>query len=567
MKRMLKILTAALCLALLCGAVTGCVSSGLEKPTTSTEPATQPTMPSTAPTEPDDGSRTVLLTTQGGMVLKNMTITIYADAALTQPVKKSSTDGGGMAYFQLEPGSVYYAVSQGRFGFEEPEAVVVTEALTHIQLVSKLVDPEERRYLQLGDIMYDLDCIDLDYKPYRLADAMSAGKHTIFLQVKDDAYLKDEVFLWLKQVHENYADQFDVVLVCHANAVNAVKRKANAFGVTCPIVEIYKNRDWIFLSHVTVVDQYGMLVFSEWTQQINQETMDSLVTYFTREDYQQRLFESGRQLLDYMDSLQAGEEVTYRVTVVDGNGEPLRNIRLKVSYEHDTLQVQTNAQGVASWTMYPRDDIEVTFNRNDLDYRLYIFENEGLFEAGTTEKTMVLRDVETVSYTVRVMDTAGNPQKAPCIRTIPYDQVLWPDENGLIQWEGVELEEPFTVDQTVPNGYLFGGVTREGNVFTIWLDPIVTRYITVVDANGNPLDGVWVYLYEEGNEEAVGSGVTMNDGVAKIYAKAGAFTVEIFDKEFVDGTWYKKEYGTFELEEGVTEITFVVGEPEIEKLY
>ena len=119
----------------------------------------------------------------------------------------------------------------------------------------------------------------------------------------------------------------------------------------------------------------------------------------------------------------------------------------------------------------------------------------------------------------------------------------------------------------MPNGYLFGGVTREGNDFTILLYPQVTYYITVVDESGNPINGVWVTFYEDGNAEQVANGVTVVDGVAKVYAKAGGFSVEIDATEFVDGIWYRLKYGTFELEEGVTEITFVVGEPEIEKLH
>ena len=528
------------------------------------------TTQTTAPggtTQYDDGNRTVLLTTQGNMPLANKTITIYKDAELSQKVKALSTDGKGMIYFKVEPGSTYYAVSQGLFGFREPEAVAVTEPMTHIQLVSQLVDSEDRSSLALGDIMYDLDYMDWNGNPYRLANAMEAGRHSVILQMADVSGVADQVLAWMQTVYEAYGDQLDVVLLCRPDGVGELRDKVETLGLTYPVVTVLINKDWMYFSHVTVVDRYGMLVFENYMGQTDRTTIDGIVTYLTAENYQQRLFANYMELLDYLDSLQAGQEVTYQVKVLDGNGAPLRDVSLTVSYEHKGFGVKTDEQGIASWSMYPRDDIEVAFDRNRYDYRLYIFENEGVIAAGTTEKTLVMRDVETVSYTVRVVDPAGNPLPVPCIRTIPYDKVLWPDENGLIQWEGVELEEPFTVDTTMPNGYLFGGVTREGNDFTILLYPQVTYYITVVDESGNPINGVWVTFYEDGNAEQVANGVTVVDGVAKVYAKAGGFSVEIDATEFVDGIWYRLKYGTFELEEGVTEITFVVGEPEIEKLH
>ena len=303
MKRCVHILAILLCCALLCGMMPGCMPSGKE--TTGATQAEQDPPSQTKPTEQtDDGKRTVLVTTQGNKAMINHIVTVYADEALTKQLDKSSTDGNGMAYFKVEPGTVCYAVAQGAFGFAEPEAVVVTEALTHIQLVSKLVDPEERRYMQLGDIMYDLDYTDWNGNPYRVSDAIAAGKHSIILQLDDVSSTLDRVLPWLQTVYEEYGDQLCVVILCGPYCEGRLRTKMETLGITIPAVTVLFNTDWLSgFPIVTVVDRYGMLVFEDNTQLTDKNVVDALVTYLTAEEYQQQLFTHGKQLVEYLEGL------------------------------------------------------------------------------------------------------------------------------------------------------------------------------------------------------------------------------------------------------------------------
>lgn len=320
MKRMLKILTAALCLALLCGAVTGCVSSGPEKPTTSTEPgasttvsvrptdgttapATQPTMPSTAPTEPDDGSRTLLLTTQGGMAFAVKQISIYEDAELTRLVTVVYTDENGMAGFQVEPGSTCYAKVDYAEGYDTQEIFSVTEPMTHIQLVSQLVDPQDRYNLKLGDIMYALEYRDWNGNPYRLADAVAAGKTTIIACL--DSFLVtfiEDTLKNLQMVYETYGDRVDVVLICE-DFVSLDRQWLKELELTYPVVMLQRPESWMSYSPIFVIDRYGMFVMRDNQSPVDQVTMDGIITYFTAEDYQQKLFYNRKELLDCVEGL------------------------------------------------------------------------------------------------------------------------------------------------------------------------------------------------------------------------------------------------------------------------
>ena len=131
-------------------------------------------------------------------------------------------------------------------------------------------------------------------------------------------------------------------------------------------------------------------------------------------------------------------------------------------------------------------------------------------------------------------------------------------------------ETPFVVKDShlypLPSGYVLGPITREGDVFTVLLYPIVTYKIKVVDKDGNPLTSVWVTFYEEANEESMAACATREDGVATLQTKAGKFLVRIDKRGYVNGTYYEWRYGVFVLEEGETEVTFVVGEPEKVKI-
>lgn len=520
-----KFAIALLCVVLLCVALAGC-DDGETTTSPSTAPTTGSTAPTTEPTEPDDGTRTLLLTTQGDLPLVGANITVYSDAELTRRLTVLRSDEQGMAIFQGEPGSTYYAVVDSIFGYTVDSSYVLKTPMTQIRLACDLVDPEHRRNLELGDIMYDLDCTDWNGNPYRLADAMAAGKDSIILQISDVSTREDQVLSWLQTVYETYGDKLDVVLLCKPDGEHELKEKAAALGLTYPGVTVYQNKDWLYFSHVTVVDRYGMLVLTDYTVLTDQTTIDAIASYFTAENYQQRLFEDGTQLLDYLDSLQPTEQVTYTVKLVDDAGTPLEGIHLQLCYPRRSVAAVTDAQGVATWTVSKREDYRVEFTNGNEISEAYIREDDGSFAPGSTEQTIVLRRRQMTTYTIHAVDTDGNP--VPGVKLWQHDgvQSLVTDASGVAQWQDLERETPYYHDhrEFVPQGYLYSHTEQNGTEYTLVFVKLYRYTVQIVDEVGKPMD--WMTIrYCVG--DYIGSDMTDIDGRVTFWAPEGDITLEV----------------------------------------
>ena len=556
---------AAVCMVLICAVLVGCWENTEINGTTPATPTTN-----TQPTE-STPSYTVQLVTKGGMPLQGKEITVYGDALRTQKLGVIKTDENGFAtYTGYIDDACYMVLSEWiRYqGFVAEPYYVVREAQTKLEVDTALI--EKDCGVELGQIMCEIETIDWDRNRFLLSQKIAEGKPCVIWYVCSITHTK-EFLLRLQALYERYGEQLEILMYVHESSASNVWRLMQEISVTFPVATDYGDvPDWVGLDHFYVIDRYGRMAMVDNHKNVDEVILQAIATYFTDENYRQdRVFESGSRLVDYMESLKSTEDVTYRVKVVDGDGKQMVGIRLKISYPYRTFTILTDGQGIASWTMYWRDDIQVSFS-NEESKENHTFENEGAFEPGATEKTLIMREREKTTYTVRAIDTEGNPVRGVNIRTRPHAKFISTNEDGLVQWEGVIVEEPFEVQDShlhpVPDGYVLGPVTREGDVFTVLLYPIVTYKIKVVDKDGNPLNSVWVTFYEEANEESMAACATREDGVATLQTKAGKFLVRIDKREYVNGTYYEWRYGVFVLEEGETEVTFVVGEPEKVKI-
>ena len=558
-------------LTLLCIMVAGCQSSGT---VLDSLPTTGQASTTTRPTETEELLYTLCVTGKGGWPITDTHVTVYSDAMLSQRVTTVHTDSRGMASYTGKSGSTYYAVPNlNRKGYGVEPSYRITEAYTQIQLETKLVSQEYSA--KPGDVMCEVDKEDWNGNRFVLSDVISAGKPCIIWWVDDPDKDYDPQLARLNKIYETYGDKLEILLYnsnyCWSAVLQSTKRQPIAFPA---VAANGADPKWASgFSRVVVVDRYGLIVLMQnWTERVDEVGLQAIAEYITDENYrQERVFNAVSELQDYMDHQKAGADVTYRVKVTDACGNPMAGVWIYISYAYGGCGLETNEQGIAEFPLYLREDVHVKINRNVHDTRIYIMENEGFFAPGVTEKTVIMQEREKTTYTVRAVDTEGNPVRFVNIRTMPYGDFASTNEEGIYQWEGVIVEEPFEVQDShthpVPDGYVLGPVTREGDVFTILLYPMVTYTIKVVDQDGNPLDSVGVVFYEEGNEESLADNLTFQDGIAKVRTKEGKFLVHIYRKEYVDGEWYQWRYGVFVLEEGETEVTFVVGEPEIIKLH
>jgi hypothetical protein len=226
-----------------------------------------------------------------------------------------------------------------------------------------------------------------------------------------------------------------------------------------------------------------------------------------------------------------------------------------LAYRNHSFLEQTDEHGIASWTLQQRDDLIAYLMGDSGTLAPYIIENQGPFAPGTTEKTIVRRDREIVTYTLKTVDIHGNP--VPGVQFSKFlddSQAYYTDENGFAQWEGMDVDNPCKVwGNQLPEGYVLDSFTREGNAFTALLRPIVTYTIKVVDENGNPMQNMHVRLISEQDSD---SERTDANGEVRLKLGENSYTVKIsniFRMDDVDDHYDQ----IFQLPMGQTEATFV----------
>ena len=620
-------------------------------PTATVQPTTQPTTPpTTVPTQPDfgddDGVRTVRLVTEGGMIMGDRHIVVYADEAMSERITTIHTDADGMATFKGEPGGVYYMAADKEMeeeGFFNKGVYQVKDAYTELVLEIRLKQFAAK--YEVGDIIGQLDKVDWNGNQFRLSDCMAAGKPCIIASVRTD--ISYETLQRLQKIYEEFGDRLEILLFS-GQQDTANMGWAKHENITFPGVGI-KNCGlrWDRIADFIVVDRYGRIVLLENIEsRMDEDTLRAIAEYYTDENYiQDRVFANTVEMWRYLDSLKYTETATYQVKVVGKNGEPLAGVSVTASYRNYSSTVQTNQLGIATWELPVREDIMVTFYENT-DH--YVMENQGYFEPGTTEKTMVKYEKDILTYTIRAVDIHGNP-----VAGVPFMEAegwewRYTDENGMAQFDYHDAENPFYIGKgEIMKGYYLDSVSREGTVFTVlmralvtytvkvvdeqgvpmrdmfvklkselkaesdetdgqgivtlempeddyavtlsniysnddiydrynqyfeitaqqreitlvWVDQTVSYTIKVVDRNGNPVANAEIEVLMEQDDGSAPYVVLDENGTVTIRMRPGRHKIGVSKLEIKDGSYTYTYYGSFEIEEGQTEIVIVIGDP------
>lgn len=388
-------LCAAICAVLLCAGLAGCMEADPGTSGTSSTPAVpEPTPSVTHSTVPVELTYTVKLVTRGGMPLEKSSIAIYADAACTQLITYIHTDENGIATYTGLSGSTYYMVTDEMLqkrGFVSEAYYTVTEAYS--ELIMDMMPSSKNHNAKLGDVMCELDYTDWKGQQFVLSERVKLRKPCIIYNPRSD--YSDELLALLQKVYDKYSNRLEVLLFTNQGTSEQIQWVWQSKGVTFPGVGVYRyGMDWANASDIVVVDRYGRMAMIEKTdRRVDEETLQAIVDYFIDPNYRQdRVFESVKDFWEYLDSRTYTEEATYQVKVVDGNGKPLPGVQLVASYRFTTVLAETDEQGIATFTLPKRDDISVELSGDYGMLASYIIENDGLFEPGSTEKTIIRRE-------------------------------------------------------------------------------------------------------------------------------------------------------------------------------
>ena len=244
------------------------------------------------------------------------------------------------------------------------------------------------------------------------------------------------------------------------------------------------------------------------------------------------------------------KKITYSVNVTDENRKPVAGIMMDLTVDDKPATMVTDEKGVASTKLEPG-----TYTVTMREPNGYIARN---LTYKLTEKnpsiSIRLETLITEDYTVKVVDTAGNPMKE--IYVTIGNSSLQTDETGTVVFK---LVEGAYTAKVAPSGYFaqevpFPAGSRELTIQLV-VDPeasFMDYTVNVKDYYGNAVSGVNVTFSQNG--AISGSAATNASGVAVKKLLPGDYTVG------VSGTYHLVSGNTALTEQNpVTSVSVVKG--------
>ncbi len=260
--------------------------------------------PSGPANEPDGDAVTysISVKTVGGMAVNGLDIYIYTDESLTDLVQFGKTDDSGTASIKTNDGEGYVAVISGApKGYDVASCYPLSGEKTEITLTSKLIADanlaDVKEPFALGDVMYDFTTTDSEGNKVTLSQ---------MLEEKDMVLLNFwyagcgpcvNEFPYMERAYQTHKDNVGIIALNPYDTTEEIKAFRESMGLSfnmasCP-------GSWTQAFNVTgfptsvVVDRYGVICLIEVGGLPSETPFNNTFTYFTGEDYVQKLCPGG----------------------------------------------------------------------------------------------------------------------------------------------------------------------------------------------------------------------------------------------------------------------------------
>ena len=292
MKKMKRLLSAALVLVLVVSVFAGCVDSGKNDPTN------DPNSPITGET----GNYSVTVKSAGGMKMENVTVYIYRDDALTDMVDFGETDKSGRASFDMPKGGKYYIVLDGLpKGYSCEKSYTFNGNAADITVKSSLITEEtlsSATSLKVGDVMYDFEVLLPSGEKYKLSEDLKDKDMVLINFFYTTCGPCVNEFPFMEEAYQMYKDQVGIIAVDSfpADTSESVGAFQQTMGLSFPMADCPETWFSIFGTQgyptSIVVDRYGVICLIEVGGMTSIRPFTSIFDHFTGADYKQKLLTS-----------------------------------------------------------------------------------------------------------------------------------------------------------------------------------------------------------------------------------------------------------------------------------
>ncbi len=243
---------------------------------------------------------TVSIKTQGGMILPDVEVYVYADDKLTDLKHYVKADEKGIASFSLPKSDKYAIVLSGvPKGYTVEKSYKFANDTAIITLNSSVITDGDisGAKLGLGDVMYDFTFTTPDGKEVNLASILKEKKMVLLNFWYTTCTYCIEEFPYMEEAYQQYKDDIEIVAINPMNGAAEIKTFQEQYKLTFPMAEC--STAWPTAFDVTgyptsvMIDRYGVICMVEAGGITSLRPFVNAFEHFTSDDYEQKICENG----------------------------------------------------------------------------------------------------------------------------------------------------------------------------------------------------------------------------------------------------------------------------------
>ena len=235
----------------------------------------------------------ITLTSEGGLPLSDVVISVYEDESLSKLVWASTTDKDGKITFSAPEGGYFAALKEAPAGYVAESSYAIGTDGT-ICLPAELLSPEslDSTVFNLGDVFLDYEVTDSLGNTHKISELLKTKKAVVlnFWFLNCDPCKAE--FPYLQAAYDKYSE--DIALLA-LNPVDGTDEKINDFAkklsLTFPMgcaESTWESALKISAYPTTVViDRYGTVAMKHTGSITTEGEFEKIFEFFTQDDYKQ----------------------------------------------------------------------------------------------------------------------------------------------------------------------------------------------------------------------------------------------------------------------------------------
>lgn len=285
----------------------------------------------------DNATYTVSVKTQGGMIIPEIEVYVYADNTLADLKNYAATDDNGIATFSLPKNDNYAVVLSGvPKGYNVESSYAFSNETAVITLSSSIITGEDvsGAKLGVGDVMYDLSVKTPDGVEYTLSELLKEKDMVLVNFWYTTCTYCVEEFPFMEEAYQQYKDDIEIVAINPMNGSAEIKTFQEQYGLSFPMGEC--STAWPTAFDVqgyptsVIVDRYGVICMIEAGGITSLRPFVNAFEHFTADDYQQKLCVNG--IADLITNVKP----TYTMDTSENIGAQINKGDIQVTYRPET---------------------------------------------------------------------------------------------------------------------------------------------------------------------------------------------------------------------------------------